>query len=169
MKIELGDLQRYIQRGPALVVGPGMSTSSSRDVELLNRLRAKYAKFDGSDAIHNPMDYADALVANAIATEVEVRTFIETFYQDLNARNPAISVMIKVNWTAVISLCADDHIRTELGEFIYKKPTKWTVSTVAAATDALSQTTVPYYALLGDLPGVPMAACRAAFNWVCLA
>jgi hypothetical protein len=128
-----------------------MTSSRGRESELLGKLRQVYPDVEGGDLCGSYLDYADAVIAAAAASEGKIRTEIEAFFDNQLARNPTLSVMIKANWTAVIALCSDDHLRQELRDFIYKKPTNWALSTVASSNDTISQTTVPYYALLGDI------------------
>jgi hypothetical protein len=63
MNITVTELQRQVQRGPALIVGPGMATSRGREAELLKSLKQEYPIPDG-DVFHGTyLDYADALIA----------------------------------------------------------------------------------------------------------
>src|SRR5262249_658629 len=119
VKITISDLQRQIQRGPALVIGPGMTSSRGRESELLGKLREVYPDVEGGDLCGSYLDYADAVIAAAAASEGKIRTEIEAFFDNQLARNPTLSVMIKANWTAVIASCSDDHLRQELRDFIY--------------------------------------------------
>jgi hypothetical protein len=151
MSITISDLQRQIQRGPALVLGPGMTSSGGREAELLRILRQAFPDVEGGDRYGSYLDYADAVIATAAASEGKVRKEIEAFFESQLARNPQLGVMVKANWTAVIALCSDNYFWQELRDFIYKKPTNWTLSTVASSNDTISQTTIPYYALLGDI------------------
>ncbi len=90
-------------------------------------------------------------MAQGVSTESDIRKYVEGFFDNELVRNPSLDVLVKANWTSVISLCSDDHARQKLKEFIYLKPTHWSVDTVAAPNESLSQTTIPYYAMLGDI------------------
>lgn len=73
MNISLPELQRQIQRGPALVVGPGMTTTRGREAELLKVLREAFP-IPGTDSSYSSyLDYADAIIASNIASECALR------------------------------------------------------------------------------------------------
>ena len=61
MSITISDLQRQIQRGPALVLGPGMTSSGGREAELLRILRQAFPDVEGGDRYGSYLDYADAV------------------------------------------------------------------------------------------------------------
>lgn len=107
MNLTISDLQKQIQRGPALVIGPGMTTSGGRDAELLRILRQAFPNLEGGDRYGTYLDYADAVIATSIAPEAQVRKAIETFFENPLSRHPQLGVMVKANWTAVIALCSD--------------------------------------------------------------
>jgi hypothetical protein len=151
MMIHLTDLQKQIYRGPALVIGPGMTTSLSRESEFLNLLRRRYSLQETDEQPSTYLDHIDSVVAIGRATEMELRKEAESFFSYPLACNPQLEAIIKANWTAVISLSSDDHVREKLGGFFYSKPTKWSVTTVACPADIPSLTTVPYYAMMGDI------------------
>jgi hypothetical protein len=151
MNLTISDLQKQIQRGPALVIGPGMTTSGGRDAELLRILRQAFPNLEAGDRYGTYLDYADAVIATSLAPEAQVRKEIETFFEKPLGRHPQLGVMVKANWTAVVALCSDNFFWQELRDFVYKTPSKWTLSTIASSTDSVRLTTIPYYALLGDI------------------
>jgi hypothetical protein len=149
--MDLTELQRQIARGPALVVGPGATTSNSREADFLKTLLDRYPVEQGAPVPTTYLDYADNLIASGTVSENAVRKLATEFFSQPLVRNPQLELLIKANWTAVVSLCSDAYARDKLGDFLRSKPIHWEVSTVAVPGETLSITKIPYYALLGDI------------------
>lgn len=149
MFMSVEELHKYIRRGPGLVIGPELSTSSSREAECLNLLQSQFP-LDLTRQVASYLDYVDLALADSRYSEVPLRNTIESFFQDTAVANPQLYSLTKANWTAVVSLCSDDLCRQKLSDHIYSAPTKWSVTTVAAPGSSLPLRTTPYYCLLGD-------------------
>lgn len=151
MTIDLRELQKQISRGPALVVGPGATTNSSRDSEFLKLLLQQYPQKEGERSPDTYPEYADQLIASDTAPEDALRKLAITYFNEPLVRNPQLELLLKANWTAVVSLSSDAHARDKLKDFLGSKPIHWDVSTVAAPGETLSIAKIPYYALMGDI------------------
>lgn len=149
--MNLQELQQQIRRGPALVIGPGATTSNSREVDLLKLLVESYPQQETERSPASYLDYADQLIASSRAPESDLRKLALGFFSETLVRNPQLELLMKANWTAVVSLSSDGHARDKLRDFLGSKPVHWDVSTVAAAGETLSIAKIPYYALMGDI------------------
>jgi len=150
MKLTIQELQRQIRRGPGLVVGPGLTTSGSREAECLNHLRQVFPNYDSESPALTYLDYVDLILAKGDVLETKVRTEVQSHFSNSAFANPQLPTIVKANWTAVVSLCSDDFFRIKLGDYLYATPTKWTVTTIAETGMFLPLVTVPYYCLMGD-------------------
>ena len=151
MKISLKELQQHIRRGPALVFGPGMSTSPAREIECLRQLRSSYPDLDNDSPCQSFLDYVDIVLAAGIAPEAKVRAAVESAFLNPIFANPQLNAVVRPNWTAVVSLACDDFCRSSLNESLYAVPSKWTLTTVAEPDTTPALTTIPYYSLMGDI------------------
>ncbi len=151
MKITLLELQHQIRRGPGIVIGPGMSTSPSREADCLTHLKTVFQNFDNGVIAATYLDYADLILASGKVPHLKLRTEIESFFRNSAFINPQLQTIIKANWAAVISLCSDNFFKTKLSDFLHSTPTRWAPITIAEANVTIPLNTVPYYALMGDI------------------
>src|SRR5437588_419673 len=81
------------------------------------------------------LDYADIVLAEQPEQAHALRPEVHNFFADPLVRNPQLELIARANWTAVISLTSDDYLRNKLSDFLYRTPTKWTLTTVSEPTD----------------------------------
>lgn len=151
MKLTIQELQRQIRRGPGLVIGPGLTTSGSREAECFNHIRRLFPNYDNESPAPTYLDYADLILAKGDVPEINLRLEVQSHFSNSAFANPHLPTIVKANWTAVVSLCSDDFFRTKLGDYLYATPTKWTLTTIGEPSITLPLATVPYYCLMGDI------------------
>lgn len=161
--MDITELQALISRGPGLVAGPGLTTSSSREAQCLAQLKALYPVSDGATFSGTYLDYVDVVLSEQPENALDVRRQIHAIFADTSVRNPQLELIARANWTSMISLTSDDHLRDKVSDFLYHTPTKWSLTTVSEPTDSVKLTTVPYYALMGDIRD-KMEASRLAIT-----
>jgi thymidylate kinase len=149
--MDILELQTCISRGPGLVAGPGLTSSNSRESQCLNHLRTTFPSKADLPFSGTYLDYADIVISENPAQEQTVRRQIHDFFADPIVRNPQLELIAQVNWSGIISLSSDDHLRSKVADFLYHTPTKWSLTTISTPRDSIKLTTVPYYALMGDI------------------
>src|SRR5437867_3428302 len=101
MKLTIQERQRQIRRGPGLVVGPGLTTSGSREPECLNHLKKVFPNYDTDALAHTYLDYTDFILAKGELSEAKVRAEVESHFANTAFSNPQLPTVVKANWTAV--------------------------------------------------------------------
>ncbi|MBL9170496.1 MAG: hypothetical protein JNN07_22365 [Verrucomicrobiales bacterium] len=151
MKISIQELQGQIRRGPGLVFGPGMSTAPGREVECLKQLKSLHPDLDIDCPCSSFLDYVDLVSAAGTASETKLRNDVQSAFTNAAFANPQLDAITKANWTVIVSLGCDDFLRTKMMDALYATPSKWTLTTIAEPDTTPSLTSVPYYALMGDI------------------
>lgn len=133
--MDIRDLQALISRGPGLLAGPGLTSSNSRESPCLAHLKTLFPIGDGATFSGTYLDYTDIVLSEQPEHAHNVRRQIHDFFADPLVRNPQLELIARANWTAVVSLTSDDHLRGKISDFLYHTPTKWSLTTVSEPTD----------------------------------
>lgn len=149
--MDIRELQTLISRGPGLVVGPGLTSSNARETQCLAHLRSGFPIKDASSFSGTYLDYADIVISEEPAQAAALRRAVHDFFANALVRNPQLDLVARANWTAIVSLTSDDHLRGKVSDFLYRAPTKWSLTTIAGPRDGLKLATVPYYTMMGDI------------------
>jgi hypothetical protein len=145
-QIPLNEVRDFFYRGPAIVVGPGLTTYPTVQNDCLEKLRRDFPTIQVDSSVHDVYDFAERL-AEVVPLE-RIRSLVATFLG--SAKNPQLEKIVRARWTAVISLTGDDHFRSALRTHLDSKPLSWTVTNVAKPGGAIPPRTIPLFQPLGD-------------------
>jgi hypothetical protein len=149
--MDILELQTFISRGPGLVAGPGLTSSNTRESQCLQHLQGAFPIKGDLSFSGTYLDYVDIVISEEPVQTQAVRRQVHDLFADPLVRNPQLELIARVNWSGIVSLTSDDHLRSKVADFLYHTPTKWSLTTVSTPQDGLKLTTVPYYALMGDI------------------
>ncbi len=165
MKIGLQDLQRRIRRGPGLVVGPGLSTNNNRESECLLALKLRFPLKESALAVESAgyMEYVDHLRQLAAYSDAEIRDWFGGFFRNEVTRNAQLHGILGVHWSAIISLTSDAFFSEAMAHYLFERPSKRALTTVASVFQKPGLASTPCYALMGDIAD-KTTPCRLAIS-----
>jgi hypothetical protein len=149
-KINIETLQTYLRKGPALVIGPGVSSFGGVEVEILEKLKDRYKAKDSAAKHDHFLFYADQLLADDSVGPSDLRAWTSKYVIDEVKPNPSLSAIVKIYTPAVVSLCIDDNYREALKEYRTQKTSSRSVATISSFGVNPSSRSIPYYTLMGD-------------------
>jgi hypothetical protein len=144
--IELKDVRDMFYRGPALVLGPGITTYPTVEQDCLTKLTQEFPK-----VAKTPQHYYD--FAEQVASEPQskdLRKIVTEFFRSTKP-HPQLDRIVGTRWTAIVSLTADGHFADALRNHLDQKPVGWTITKVPDTSVLMDPKSIPIYELLGDL------------------
>ena len=147
--IPLSALLEELPRLPALVVGPG-ATSHTGIADDIGRIVA--TQFDvsvNSDVDSTYFEVLDTMSGNSVQRIADAKEVVRENLCN-PVRSPAISSLVTVRWSAVVSLSPDSNLEDVLRLKYDNSASSWSITIVDNAEVSPAQRTVPIYKLLGN-------------------
>lgn len=147
--IPLSALLEELPRLPALVVGPG-ATSHAGIADDIGKIVATRLDIPmSSDRDYTYLEVLDSMGGNNVQQIADAKEVIRECLCN-PVHSPAISSLVTVRWSAIVSLSPDTNLEDALRLKYDTSASSWSITIIDSAEVSPPQRTVPIYKLLGN-------------------